>query len=91
MHRLKAADTAILVSLDFGENAYLDSLQELQQLALSDKLQVVAVVEGKRSRPDPTTYVGSGKVNEIAQLIAKTQASLIIFNHDLPESNWYDQ
>ena len=83
MHRLKAADTAILVSLDFGENAYLDSLQELQQLALSDKLQVVAVVEGKRSRPDPTTYVGSGKVNEIAQLIAKTQASLIIFNHDL--------
>ena len=74
MHRLKAADTAILVSLDFGENAYLDSLQELQQLALSDKLQVVAVVEGKRSRPDPTTYVGSGKVNEITQLIVQTQA-----------------
>ena len=83
MHKLKAANTAILVSLDFGDNAYSERLQELQQLALSDKLQVVAIVKGKRSRPDPTTYVGSGKVNEIAQLIAQTQASLIIFNHDL--------
>ena len=83
MHKLKAADTAILVSLDFGDGTHTDRLQELQQLAISDKLQVLAVVEGKRSRPDPTTYIGSGKVDEIAQVIMRTKASLVIFNHDL--------
>src|SRR4030066_2553048 len=83
MHKLKAADTAILVSLDFGDGTHTDRLQELQQLAISDKLQVLAVVEGKRFRPDPTTYIGSGKVDEIAQVITRTKASLVIFNHDL--------
>jgi GTP-binding protein HflX len=83
MHKLEAANAAILVSLDFGSGAHTDRLQELQQLAISDKLQVLAVVEGKRSRPDPTTYIGSGKVDEIAQVIMQTKASLVIFNHDL--------
>lgn len=78
-----AADAAILVSVDFGSSTYVESLHELQQLAISAKLQVVAIVEGKRSRPDPTTYIGSGKVDEISQLISQNKASIIIFNHDL--------
>lgn len=78
-----ATNTAILVGLDFGDNEHQDSLQELQQLALSAMLQVLGVVEGKRARPDPTTYVGSGKLNEIEQVILQTQAVVIIFNHDL--------
>lgn len=78
-----AANAAILVSLDSGSCTYADSLQELQQLAISAKLQVVAIVETKRSRPDPTTYIGSGKVDETAQLISQNNASLVVFNHDL--------
>lgn len=77
------ANAAILVGLDFGNNEHQESLQELHQLALSAKLEVFAVVEGKRTRPDPTTYVGSGKLNEIEQVILQTQAVVIIFNHDL--------
>lgn len=83
MDKSSAADAAVLVSVDFGSSAYAESLHELQQLAVSAKLQVVAIVEGKRSRPDPTTYIGSGKVDEIAQLISRNKASIIIFNHDL--------
>ena len=82
MHKLKTTNT-ILVSLDFGSGDHADRLQELQQLAISAKLQTLAVIEGKRSRPDPTTYIGSGKVDEIAQIIIQTKASLVIFNHDL--------
>ncbi|MBS0423353.1 MAG: GTPase HflX [Proteobacteria bacterium] len=78
-----AADAAVLVSVDFGNSTYAESLHELQQLAISAKLQVVAIVESKRSRPDPTTYIGSGKVDEISQLISQNKASIIIFNHDL--------
>lgn len=83
MHKLKTTDTVILVSLNFGDEDHMDRLQELQQLAVSAKLQTVAVIEGKRSRPDPTTYIGSGKVAEIAQVIMQTKVSLVIFNHGL--------
>lgn len=83
MHKLKVADTAILVSLDFGNGDHADRLQELQQLACSAKLQILATIEGKRSRPDPTTYMGSGKVDELAQAITRTKVPLVIFNHDL--------
>ena len=83
MNRIKAINPAILVGLDFGSATHKDSLQELEQLAISAKIQVMAVVEGKRSRPDPTTYIGSGKVDEIAQLLFQNKASLVIFNHDL--------
>jgi GTP-binding protein HflX len=84
MHKLKATDIrAILVSFDFGEGDHADRLQELLQLANSASLKISAVIEGKRSRPDPTTYIGSGRVEEIAQAIKHTEASLVIFNHDL--------
>ncbi len=73
----------VLVSLDFGSGMHMERLQELQQLAISDQLVILAIVEGKRSRPDPTTYVGSGKVDEIASVLEQTGASLVIFNHEL--------
>lgn len=75
-------NTAILVSLDLGGSGK-QSLEELHQLAISDQLTVAAVVEGKRLRPDPATYVGSGKIDEIHQILSQTNASLVIFNHDL--------
>lgn len=75
-------NTAILVGLILGDGDR-ESLEELRQLAVSDQLTVMAVVEGKRIRPDPATYVGSGKINEIYQLLSQTGASLVIFNHDL--------
>lgn len=78
-----SANTAILVSLNFGGGSYAESLEELRQLAVSDKLTILAVVEGKRSRPDSATYAGSGKVDEIALVLEQTDAAMVIFNHDL--------
>ena len=83
MQRNQTANTAILVSLDFGNGMCSERLQELQQLAVSDQIKVLAVVEGKRSCPDSRMYVGSGKVEEIAQVLVDTGADMVIFNHDL--------
>ena len=83
MHKLQIADSAILVSLDFGNGDHVDRVQELHQLALSANLLVLAIIEGKRSRPDPATYIGSGKVDELARAVAQTKVSCVIFNHDL--------
>jgi len=78
-----AVDSAVLVSLDFSDKAYAENLEELRQLAASDQLAISAIVKGKRSRPDPATFVGSGKVDEITASLEQTGASLVIFNHDL--------
>lgn len=83
-------NTAILVGLDFGIGTHQDSLCELEQLAISAKLKVLAVIEGKRSHPDPSTFVGSGKLNEIEQIVLKTKAAAIVFNHDLSPAQQRD-
>ena len=78
-----AANTAVLVSLDFGAPDYAESLEELRLLAESAGVRTLALVEGKRQRPDASTFAGSGKVDEIAALVEELQAPLVIFNHDL--------
>ena len=78
-----AANKAILVSLDLGAPDYAESLAELRLLAESAGVHSVALVEGKRQRPDASTFAGSGKVDEIAALVEQHEVPLVIFNHDL--------
>jgi GTP-binding protein HflX len=77
------ANTAVLVSLDLGAPDYAESLEELRLLAESAGVRTLALVEGKRQRPDAATFAGSGKVDEIAALVEELEAPLVIFNHDL--------
>jgi len=83
LERPDSGDSVVLVSLDFGDADYQDSLEELHRLAESANLTVVGVVEGKRARPDSATFAGSGKVGEIALAVRESQAGLVIFNHPL--------
>ncbi|MDP2761636.1 MAG: GTPase HflX [Sideroxyarcus sp.] len=76
-------NTAVLVSLDLGAPDYAESLEELRLLAESAGVSTLALVEGKRQRPDAATFAGSGKVDEIAALVEELEAPLVIFNHDL--------
>jgi len=78
-----ATDAAVLVSLDFGAADYTESLEELRLLAQSAGAHAVAIVEGRRQRPDAALYAGSGKVQEIADAVQQHHASMVIFNHDL--------
>jgi GTP-binding protein HflX len=74
---------AVLVGLDLGEAGYADSLEEIQQLTASAGVATRAVIKGRRARPDPALFAGKGKVEEIAQTLAATKATLAIFNHEL--------
>lgn len=76
-------DRAVLVSLDFGGSDYAEGLQELRLLAGSAGLDVVGVIEGKRSRPDAALFAGRGKVDEISLLQKESEATLVVFNHEL--------
>ena len=74
---------AVVVALDFGVQDYAESVEELQLLARSSGVSVAAVVRGRRERPDAALFAGKGKVDEIAQSVTDTGASLVLFNHAL--------
>ena len=44
---------------------------------------MAAEIIQRRPRPDPATLIGSGKVEEIAAVVASTNADLVVFDHDL--------
>lgn len=62
------------------------SLAEFQELARSAGATIAAVLIQRRSRPDPATLVGGGKLDEIVATVASTGASLVLFDHDLTPS-----
>ena len=74
---------AVLVSLDAGGADYAENLAEMQQLAAGAGVAVRAVIKGRRLRPEPATFAGSGKVGEIAAAVAAHGAAVAIFNHEL--------
>ena len=63
-----------------------ESLRELAALAETAGAEVCDGVLQQRSRPDGTSYVGSGKAREIADIVAANDADTIIVDADLPPS-----
>src|SRR5450830_1156634 len=84
--RPSGGDAVVLVSLDFGEPDYEDSLQELRQLAISAGMNILATVEGRRIKPDAKLFIGSGKADELKQVMHDVSAKVAVFNHDLSPS-----
>ncbi|OBU86657.1 ribosome rescue GTPase HflX [Chromobacterium subtsugae] len=76
-------DQAVLVSLDFGDADYQESVAEFAELVRSSNVEILGKVEGKRQRPDAALFAGKGKVEEIAAVVRATGANVVIFNHAL--------
>lgn len=72
-----------MVQLDFGEGDMAERLEEVHLLVESAGANVCANVVGKRRSPDPATFAGKGKVEEVAAEVAAHAANLVIFNHAL--------
>lgn len=83
IERPAAGERAVIVQLDFGQPDLADQLEELRLLTESAGGQVVAEVFGRRASPDPKTFAGKGKVQEIAAMLVAGEADLVIFNHEL--------
>lgn len=77
------ARRAVLIGIDFGQEGFPESLDELKQLAVSAGMAPFATIVGKRTRPDPALYAGSGKVGEIRKALQEQEANVAVFNHAL--------
>jgi GTP-binding protein HflX len=80
-----AADpqAAIIVCLDLGDAYYEESVEEVVRLVQSAGVRRYRVINGRRARPDPRLYAGTGKVQEIARAAAEINAMYVVFNHAL--------
>ncbi|MBU2068747.1 MAG: GTPase HflX [Gammaproteobacteria bacterium] len=76
-------EQAILVHVNFSQHHNSEDLGELRLLVSSAGVNAVQEVTTNRSAPDAKFFVGSGKAQDIADLIEQTGATLVIFNHAL--------
>jgi len=60
-----------------------DSLAELALLADTAGLDVVGQVYQRLERPNPQTYIGPGKVEEVRMLAEETLAEVVLFDEEL--------
>ena len=84
--RPQVGDKAIIVSLDFNDLNHHESTDEIIQLSISAGFEVSDVVDSKRQTPDAKLFIGSGKADELLLIKDETDATTIIFNHELTAS-----
>ena len=80
-------ERTFIVGVDFFDQENLlsisDSLTELELLAKTAGLDVVGQTTQKLDHPNPKTYIGSGKVEEVKLLIEEVQADILLFDDEL--------
>jgi len=80
-------ERAFLVGVELPSRKLLlpleDSLAELAMLADTAGLDVVGRITQRLERPNPKTFIGSGKVEELGFLVEETQADVILFDDEL--------
>lgn len=62
------------------------SRAEFEELARSAGATIAATLVQRRQKPDPSSLVGQGKLDEIVEVVTSTNASLVLFDHDLTPS-----
>ena len=76
----------MLVRIGLGAPVESEDLEEFAQLAESAGVSVGASVTGRRDRPDPRFFVGSGKAEEIRQVAVDCCADVVLVDHALSPS-----
>ena len=81
-------ERAILVGVDLGQGEWSvsESLGELRRLVETDGAVVVGTGTQRLNRPVPKTYIGSGKVEEVYDLIHSLEADVVVFDDELSPS-----
>ncbi len=81
-------ERAVLVGVDMPGTPWrlMDSLDELEQLSETADVEAVGRITQKLDHPAPRTYIGKGKLEELADLRTSTDASVVLFDEELSPS-----
>jgi GTP-binding protein HflX len=84
--KTKDAESAIIVGVITPQESRFtvrDHLNELEHLARTAGADVTDRVTQSLNSPDPATFIGSGKVRELARLTKQRDSDLVIFDDEL--------
>lgn len=81
-----AGERAVLVHMELADAAAWNDPGEFEELVRSAGGEPVAWVTGQRAVINARSFVGSGKVAEIAEAVRSADADLVLFNHQLTPS-----
>ena len=84
--KTKGAETAIIVGVVTPQQSRFevrDHLNELEHLARTAGADVTDRLTQSLNSPDPATFIGSGKVDELARLTKEQDTDLVIFDDEL--------
>ncbi len=81
--RHAGGENAILVHIDFPDARNKEDKDEFIELAISAGLSVKEIVGGSRASPHARYFIGTGKADEIAQIVKYHEADVVLFNHRL--------
>ncbi len=84
--KTKDAETAIIVGVITPQESRFtvrDHLNELEHLARTAGADVTDRMTQSLNSPDPATFIGSGKVDELGRLAKKRDSDLVIFDDEL--------
>ncbi len=87
-YRQLRLEKVILIGL-WGENTLLDAENSLRELAALAETAGATVLDGllqRRANPDPATFLGKGKAQELKQLVAAAGADTVIADTELAPS-----
>lgn len=78
---------AVIVGMQLqNDTNFAYSMEELRNLAAACEIEVVAELSQKSSRVNPSHYIGTGKIQELALLMEQHEAPIVIFNDELSPS-----
>jgi GTP-binding protein HflX len=87
IHTERPQEKAVLVGVSlFQQDDFLpleDSLEELELLADTAGVEVLGIVTQNLTHPNPKTFIGSGKVEEVKILANELDADMVIFDNEL--------
>ncbi len=84
--RPQVGERAIVVHVDFDGVGLEEAVSEFVTLAKSAGADVLRTVVAHRSAPDPRYFLGSGKVEELAAMVAAEGIELVLINHAISPS-----
>jgi len=76
----------LLIGVNTGQIDFEEAMEELKNLATACEMEAAGRVDQNLRVPNPTYYIGSGKVEEVRDMMDSTGAEIIIFNNELSPS-----
>ena len=84
--RPSSGELAILVHLNLHSESEPEDPKEFEELVISAGGVPASLLIGSKGIPNPRYFIGTGKLDELKQLVSEHCANLVIFNHSLSPS-----